>query len=67
MAEEESNQPNQPCTPNDPDQGQAQNEGAPVAPTVLPVRNPQMALDHALPERNPEIVNKSPEKGDMEK
>jgi hypothetical protein len=62
-----SDQSNQTNAPNDQSQSQTQNQNAPVAPTVLPARNPQMALDHALPKRNPEVIIKAPEKGDMEK
>ncbi|MGA2965110.1 MAG: hypothetical protein ABSD64_02790 [Terriglobales bacterium] len=55
MTDKESERPNQPNTPNDKSQSQTQDQKASVAPTPLPARNPQMAFDHALPERNPDV------------
>jgi len=75
MADEESNQSNHPNTPADPAHNQSQDQEATPAPkpkvrTVLPARNPQMALDHALddglPDRNPQVGLKT-QKGNVKK
>ncbi len=75
MAEKDSDQ--SPAPTENQDHSQSQNrgtnqptQGTGAAQEILPARNPQRVIDHALPERNPEVtlktIKETSHKGDME-